>query len=87
MSSFSQLETCTKDLTSAAKTLAEHCRDTGVGSTPHLTVPNDAPDEAHRARRNVLATVACLQIILAEPAGFIQHLASQVRQLFLFGLT
>ncbi|KAL9608104.1 MAG: hypothetical protein Q9167_007042 [Letrouitia subvulpina] len=78
MTSLSQLETYTNDLSTAAKTLANHGRDAGVGLGPHLSVPTDAPWEVHRARRNVLANIARLQILLAEPTDFLQHLASQV---------
>ena len=82
MTSLSQLET----LITAAKTLANHCRDANVGSTPHLAVPTDAPCETHRARRDALAIIGQLQTLLAEPVDFIQHLASQVRRLFHLGL-
>ena len=82
MSSLRQLQTHTNDLAVAAKTLAEHCRDTGVGSTLHLTVPVDAPCEVHRARRNVLAIVARLQTLLAQPVDLIQQLSSQVCRFF-----
>ena len=81
MTSLSQLETYTNELVAATKALATHCRDAGVGSTPHLTVPDHAPFEVHRARRDVLANAARLQTLLAEPGDFIQHLASQVRTL------
>ena len=85
MTSLTQLEKYTNELASAAKTLADHCRNTSVGSTPHLAIPNDAPCETHRARRNALAIIGQLQTLLAEPVDFIQHLASQVRRLFHLG--
>lgn len=78
--SLSQLETYANDLAAAVKTLTDHLRPAGADSTSHLAVPNDA----HRARRNVLARLQMLQILLAEPADFIQHLASQVRHLSRF---
>ena len=85
MDSLSQLETYTHDLVSASKTLANHCRDVGVSSMRHLAVPTNAPVEAHRSRRNFLAILARLQTLLAEPADFIQHLASQVCGFLTFG--
>lgn len=83
MTSLSQLVKYTNDLNTATKTLASHCRDTGVGSSPHLAILDDAPREVYRARRNVLSNVARLQTLLAEPGDFIQHLATQVRHLSL----
>ncbi|KAL8792411.1 MAG: hypothetical protein Q9195_005025 [Heterodermia aff. obscurata] len=75
MISLSQLEVYTNDLVNATKTVANHCRDAGVDSTIHLTVPEDMP-EVRRARREILANVARLQTLMAEPDDFIQHLAS-----------
>lgn len=84
MTSLSQLETYTNDLSAAAKILADHGRDADVGLGPHLSVAINAPWEVHRARRNILAILARLQMLLVEPTDFIQHLASQVRPLFQF---
>ena len=86
MTSSSQLETYTNDLTNAVKTLAAHVRDTGFDSSPHLLVPCDASREVHGARRSVLAVMARLQTLLAEPTDFILHLASQVRRLSHLGV-
>lgn len=82
--SLSQLETYANDLAAAVKSLTGHVQNAGAVSTPHLAIPSDAPSEVHRARRNVLANAARLQILLAEPADLIQHLASQVRHLSRF---
>lgn len=81
MTSSSQLETYSNDLTNAVKSLADHIRDTGFSPSPHLLVPCDASCEVHDARRNVLAVMAQMQKLLAEPTDFIQHLASQVYRL------
>ena len=78
MTSSSQLETWSNDLAIAAKTLSDHCRGDGTALTPHLATTNVAPSEADRARRNILTIATRLQTLLAEPAEFIQHLASQV---------
>ena len=78
MTSSSQLKTWGNDLAIAAKTLSDHCRADGTASTPHLAITSVAPGEANRARRNILTIATRLQTLLAEPAEFIQHLASQV---------
>ena len=85
MSSLSQLEAYSNGLATATKTLLDYRRDAAVDSTTHLTVPRDAPYEVQRARRNVLAIVARLETLLAEPADLIQHLANQVRYSFRLG--
>lgn len=81
-----RLKTYANDIATAAKILADHLQDCGVGSsssssvfsTPQLAVPRDAPYEVHRARCNLLNSINWLQTLLAEPADFIQQLASQV---------
>ena len=78
MTSSCQLKTWSNDLAIAAKTLSDHCWGDGTVSTPHLAITNVAPGEADRARRNILTIATRLQTLLAEPAEFIQHLASQV---------
>lgn len=79
MDSLSQLEAYSNSLATATKTLLDYSRDAVVGSSTHLIVSRDAPYEVHRARRNILAIVARLETLLAEPADLIQHLANQVR--------
>lgn len=81
-SSVAQLEAYTSELAAAVKSLANYCRNVeagNTGKTPQLLVPPDAPREAQRARRAVLANVAKLQTLLGEPADFLQQLAAQVR--------
>lgn len=78
MTSSSQLETWTSDLAVAAKTLDDHYRGDGTASPSHSAITNVSPFEADRARRNILAITTRLQTLLAEPAEFIQQLASQV---------
>ncbi|KAL8830461.1 MAG: hypothetical protein Q9191_001423 [Dirinaria sp. TL-2023a] len=77
MTSSSQLETWTSDLAVAAKTLDDHYRGDGTASPSHSAITNVSPFEADRARRNILAITTRLQTLLAEPAEFIQQLASQ----------
>ena len=81
MASFSQLERYTNDLTVAARTLADQSRSVDFGLSAQSP---DAFSKIHRAKRDVLANMARLQILLAEPNDFIQHLAGQVCFLCLF---
>ena len=78
MTSSSQLETWSNDLAIATKTLSDHCRANGTASTLDAAFTNVAPGEVDRARRNILTIATRLQTLLAKPAEFIQHLASQV---------
>lgn len=75
-----QLQSYVNELTSAAKIVTDHCPEANIISKNHITIPSNAPSEVHRARRNLLAVASKLQTLLAEPADFIQQLASQVRQ-------
>lgn len=74
-----QLQSYVNELSSAAKIITDHCPDANLTLASHISIPNNAPSEVHRARRNLLAVTARLQALLAEPADFIQQLASQVR--------
>ena len=84
MASLAQLEACTNDLVSAVKNLADYCRngddsiDFGITTAPQPLVPLEAPSEALRTRRSIMASLAKIQILLAEPPDFLQQLAGQV---------
>lgn len=80
MSVFQKLETQAEQLATAAKTLAEQCREAGLNefSLPWGIGGSEVPREVDRLRRNMLATVNRLQTMLAGPTDFIQHLAHQV---------
>ena len=54
------------------------------GKAPQPLIPPEAPAEAHRARRPILAKIAKLHTLLAEPADFLQELARQVGLSFSF---
>jgi len=88
MSSLAQLEAYTSELVAAAQRLAHYCRDIeapldfATGNAPQPLVPPEAPSEAHRARRSMMAGLAKLQTLLGEPADFLQQLAGQVRYSF-----
>lgn len=88
MSSSAHLETCTSELVAAAQKLAHYCRnldapiDFMTENAPQPLVPPEAPSEAHRARRSMMASLAKLQTVLSEPADFLQQLAGQVRYSF-----
>ena len=84
MTSSAQLEACASELSTAVKILADYCRNAeapvefAAGNAPQPLVPPDAPSETHKARRSIMANVAKLQILLSEPADFLQQLAVQV---------
>ncbi|KAF3390861.1 O-methyltransferase bik3 [Talaromyces pinophilus] len=72
-----QLQSYVNELSSAAKVITDHCPDANLNLASHISIPNNAPSEVHRARRILLAVSTRLQALLAEPADFIQQLASQ----------
>lgn len=81
LSCLSQIETCANELARAARNLAEYCRTAPDADPPGSGFPSvssDAPSHAHRARRVILASVAKLQTLIAQPGHFLQQLASQV---------
>jgi hypothetical protein len=88
MTSLSQLEAYTSEIAAAAKSLSSYCRnvdgpmDSVQANLPQGLVPPEAPGEAHRARRSIIANAAKLQTLLSEPADFLQRLAAQVRPIF-----
>lgn len=71
MSTLTQVEACTNDVANAAKDFADQCR---LGYSTSST-------EVARTRRNLLALVARLQVLLFQPTDFLQHLATQVAHL------
>ena len=79
-----QIEAYTRELNAAVETLASHCQNVDAISegeieiTPQPLVAPEAPIEAHRARRSILASIAKLKILLAEPTDILQELARQV---------
>ena len=86
MTGWAQLEAQMAELNASIETLTNHCRDIEItsdfeaeaGSAPQPLIPPEAPAEAHRARRPIMANIAKLQTLLAEPADFLQELARQV---------
>ena len=86
MTGLAKLGAHTAELNAAIETFTSHCRnmeyasdlelDPGNASQP--LIPPEAPAEAHRARRPIMANIAKLQTLLAEPADFLQELARQV---------
>ena len=85
MTNFAQLEAHIDEIATAVKSLVEYGRnieaptDFLTGSTSPSLVPPEAFSEAHRARRSIMANVAKLPTLLAEPTDFLQQLAVQVR--------
>ncbi|KAL5341614.1 histidine phosphatase superfamily [Aspergillus crustosus] len=76
MSTSSDLEAYASDLTTAVKTLATHCSNL-TPTTSQPLIPPDAPNEAHRARQSILATISSLQALLTTPSDFLHHLTVQ----------
>lgn len=89
MTGRARLEAHTTELNAAMKTLTRHCRnieatsdvEVEAGNAPQPLVPPEAPVEVHRARRPIMANIAKLQTLLAEPADFLQELARQIQLL------
>ena len=83
MDGLNNLDSYTQEIAAAANILGNYLRNSeGASSTtsiiPHLSLPSDAPAEAHRARRNVLANLAKIHTLLTEPTDFLQQLSGQV---------
>ena len=84
MTTLSQLEACTGEIAAAAESLSNYCRnvdghiDSAPANLPQGLVPPEAPSEARRARRSIIANAAKLQTLLDEPADLLQRLATQV---------
>lgn len=80
------LEAHTAELNAAIETLTNHCRnverisdfEVEIRNAPRPLIPPEAPAEAHRARRSIMANMAKLHTLLAEPVDFLQELARQV---------
>jgi hypothetical protein len=75
------MESYIKELTAAAKILAQHDQDASP-STPHhrMTAQGSCFDELRQARRSILSIAARIYTSFAEPTDFLQHLASQVSE-------
>ena len=68
MSTLIHVQECTNKIIDAANALIGHCQ---VGYST-------SSDEVAPTRRNLLALLAELQVLLFQPTDFIQHLATQV---------
>ena len=85
MTSLAKLEAYTSELAAAVKNLAKYCQnvdapfDFRVEKLPQSLTGPEASTEAYQARRSIIANIAKLQILLIEPADFLQQLAVQVR--------
>lgn len=66
------------------QSLTMHCQhapvpmDSSINGNPPQLIPPGAPEEAHRVRESVLASISRLSIMLAGPTDFLQQMASQV---------
>ena len=87
MTGWAELEAHTAELNAAIETLISQSRnsdETRNASQP--LVPPESPAQVHRARRTIMANLAKLQTLFAEPADFLQELARQVGLSLLFQL-
>jgi hypothetical protein len=88
MTVLAELESQSKELSSAIENLVTHCQraqlyaDGTVPGKPPQIIPHEAPAEVHRARESVLASISRLQVMLAGPNDFLKQLASQVSRQF-----
>ncbi|KAJ5242262.1 uncharacterized protein N7469_000589 [Penicillium citrinum] len=87
MQVLAELESQSKELSSAIENLIAHCQraqlyanGTVQGKPPQI-IPHGAPAEVHRARESVLAIISRLQVMLAGPNDFLKQLASQTQLL------
>ncbi|CAI7589236.1 hypothetical protein N7533_009966 [Penicillium manginii] len=85
MTVLAELESQSKELSSAIENLVTHCQraqlyadGTVLGKPPQI-IPHEAPAEVHRARESVLASISRLQVMLAGPNDFLKQLASQTQ--------
>lgn len=93
MQVLAELESQSKELSSAIENLIAHCQraqlyaNGTVQAKPPQIIPHGAPAEVHRARESVLAIISRLQVMLAGPNDFLKQLASQVNHQFFFSLS
>ena len=80
-----ELVTCANELAAAAKSLAadwRHCDLSGhsaTGKSPYSTFLPNAPEHVRRAHRTIIINTSRIQVMLSQPADFLQRLALHVR--------
>lgn len=81
MDALQQIETQAEKIATIAKALSNQCLKAGAGGSPFLweSTGSEVPDEGHRLRYKMLASISNLQTMLAGPTDFIQQLTHQVR--------
>jgi len=90
MTGYTELEACAKELAAAARSLAADWRRGDLpaqfasGNNPILS-PH-APDHVRRAQRSIIANAAKMQVMLGQPADFLERLALHVRHPLLYPL-
>ncbi len=75
-----QLEGCSRELVTAAKTIADYLRDAPKITTA-MDIAPDAPSKVQDARQTILNVVGRMQTVLGEPTTFIQQLARHTQLL------
>lgn len=84
MTILAELESQSKELSSAIENLVTNCQraqlysDFTVLGRPPQSISHEVPAEIHQARESVLAILNRLQIMLAGPTDFLRQLATQV---------
>jgi hypothetical protein len=85
MAGYTELEACANELAAAAKSLATDWQrgdfpaQFGSGNPPSSILPPDAPDHVRRAQRSIIANASKMQVMIGQPADFLQRLALYVR--------
>lgn len=77
MDSLTQLETYANELVTAIKSLASHSRCT-EGSANWAGSNPEAHKGLPRAKECILSNITKIKMLVCEPSGFLEHIASQV---------
>ncbi|EME38896.1 toxin biosynthesis regulatory protein-like protein [Dothistroma septosporum NZE10] len=77
MSRISRLGACAEELAIAATTIAAFCKHHSNSGLPGDSIPPDAPQKVLQAKQSVITNSQKLEVLLAEPADFIQRLARE----------
>ncbi|KAH8653265.1 hypothetical protein BGZ60DRAFT_181281 [Tricladium varicosporioides] len=81
---WAELDSCLAKLVAAVNIMRQLCHSEGNGSNTSMRdflVPPDAAPEAHTTRDTVVATLAKLHMLVAEPADILSQLATQNQML------
>jgi hypothetical protein len=82
MAGYTELEACAKELAAAARSLAADWRRGDLPAqfaSGNPILPPNAPDHVRRAQRSIIANASKMQVMLGQPADFLERLALHVR--------